>query len=635
MTLQTRVIEWLMTLFASGVWPKYVSLEDAPRTTRRLLRKVIEHEVGKKRKRGGEEGEEKDDDEEERLYEAKRIKRFEKVAEWSQDLENVFCTMQDVMTLVRSIDYATGGVVRMAKTVEERASIAQALDMEQDHPSISRAGMSSNALEPGTRLMTCEEYAQLVAAPTQRLISLENGPCCVGMIFDRPGKTRRAKYTQYHKRKNDDPAYEMPEDGSNPFQDSMPLPATVNSIFKTLKAKQCFYTYLFEFLTTKAFADLIGPGKRVIIDGLMRYEHGKESPVEVYYDEEEQRVRWRDMCETLYHPEAEADVRVFYWDSYMKRNMQRYSPDVDVISTIESDDGDVFMTALLHASKAYSVEERVVRAPKTYVRKKLVYAREHYTGEELERRKRKKERVKSTPLFRSVKQNYYVDVNELVSNMYECAYSGCKEAEEVKGTCWYGSLQDCPHPVETYVALGFLAGCDYVEGFPQIGFGCMWKCFLSNPARYGRMIIAENTMQDNEFAADSVFRYGVDARVFVEFIRDCMADKFARIRDKLEDGCSLNEAFQLIKENYPAKSYAKCHDMTEDTVYVLAANLAWTLSYFGNGGIPNHTVDDDMRKDEHGLSVHGYELKDPTKPPRSDNVIFSKRVTRVPVFWSS
>ena len=636
------------------------------------------------------------------------LSHCEKLVLWDQRLVHPNIVIFDIMTRVRGIDYSSGGVVQLARTLEERMMLAEEMLNDTDDGGGATASVAATTsegsfyptgIEPGTRIMSCDEYAALVFAPIVSLLTAERvmvppteqeeedevryyyqGPHTIVIVFDRPGRTRRSKYTQYEKRYADVIPYVLPTDGSNPFGDGMPLPDSIESVFCNLEAKNLLYEYLFAYFVTHALGQPVSDALdsitdeqhrmlrdyeqqdhtpllqpvfceanshcKVIIDGLLsRPERGRDTPIQVYFDQHQQRVRWEFLEDQVYyHAEAEADLRVWFW----RLHLQRLHPHHEACTLVDSKDGDIIMSGLLQTAKTLDLEaaskqkQRQTRARKpTFVRKPYSYGRDPYKGAEREVREQMKldDPKLRVRMDKSVFQTAYFDLDQTAESILRSRFTledgdggvskhmyeflkDCydKRVERRRNMdheddesddaavvdyellqasyCWYKRPSVCKHPIETFVALGYLAGCDYIQSLPYISFNAMWEQFLTDPARYKDLILVQEidtktTLIKTEFTAavaattthrkgsdklNTPYRYGVQHSVLKQLVLDCIQAKMQRVREEIssQQVTNLGEIASLIVTKYTSKPYQGWKDVTEDTLRVMAGNLSFT-----------------------------------------------------------
>lgn len=560
-----------------------------------------------------------------------------------------------------------------------------------------------------TRPMKCVEYARFVSILVKRIINSDNNgisPHTVILRFDRPAKTRGNKWVQEQRDATPLKVDKNVTDFKHLFSDDFDMPGNIENIFYSSKAKRFFYQYLYDYLVRRAFTE-IPEGKIIIIDGLVSSDVTRACkeegfPVMLKWDPFSKSMVSKIMHEEWYHFEAEADIGVGFWifklmNYYRQLKHGKRGPD-DVLQisdfnirrtdnevfVVSSDDGDIIPTMLLLISKIATKKCEEQRKKLTdlrpgdildgqviFIRKAMKYAEEPYEGRELARRqaineKRKLEKaagnknVRMMPLYKNLKQIYYISVEDLYLDIINSDISGVMGADD---NLWYDSLRFCPYPAEVLSALCFIAGCDYAKSIPYFNFRAMFNMMLEKPEKYGKLILKEKISQigdanskfdfDLDPGANIPYKYIVDADILISMVQEAYKAKFTGEKGAIQETMNVfdfmdigqvkishllsthplagDDNVTIVGHVYKGPTYKSFRDgsMSFDGLYVRAACLAWCLAYFGNGSIPGWVVQDPFSIDgETGLPLYGFEKKNPAEDIKAGNVRYAKKVNR-------
>ena len=549
--------------------------------------------------------------------------------EWPDDLIESQVFIMDILIYLRGMPrtYIKGG--------ED--------DMETED--VSNVNNNNNN-EDLVKINTCGDVMESLLAHIKKVLNSENNVKVAILRMDLSGKTPKAKYVGYAKRYDNIKAYEIPEGVADDdvFKDDMELPCTINSIFKSYRAKKLFYRYMTNYIL-RNFKE-IPIGKRLILDGGIT-EMESDTPLEpiVLYNageyQDEYIIQTDRMSEEYYLSHiGEADIGMIFWCN--KLNLPP--------SVIMSEDGDLIIIALLQCRKRITKKGKLDEN-KIFIRKKKVIGKrkleDHVIAKKQELRDRlDPENKRKVRNFKLIKQAEYIDIDRLYRNIIDmnlwyggkCLLDGNSEPI-IKNN---NVVPACLNPVETLCTLLFMAGNDYVKRLPNVGFTKIWQVFTENATEYalGYMVLIRkrlrrrfpNTESPNLDSDDNIYvhKYGIHWDRFEKFVLLLFRKAFPKCTVK--HSATLEDFLEAYPECYK-NAKRKVVLPTIGDIRGMAANLAWCLAYFGNSYVEGHKYAYSLTVTEDGYDKHGYKLIDKDKSALYGNITFSGNVKEKDIYW--
>ncbi|KAL6075712.1 DUF3854 domain-containing protein [Balamuthia mandrillaris] len=189
---------------------------------------------------------------------------------------------------------------------------------------------------------------------------------------------------------------------------------------------------------------------------------------------------------------------------------------------------------------------------------------------------------------------------------------------------WSGIIADwqmaCPEfldPIPSVVLLMILGGDDFVKNLPNCGAKLLYQVYMENIAAIGfPLVTVEN------FGVGTVAHVTLNSdalRLLVRYVYKKKL-KVAITKDKGKTYTDLPSYEELRVYSLGYKKQA-LHCIPEEQVEAKFRRCRWTLLYTLNGPNPGLTVPDCIAMNpEDGLSLHGWELKDPKAPKTRKNI---------------
>lgn len=438
----------------------------------------------------------------------------------------------------------------------------------------------------------------------------------------------------------------MPPGQSRYFIDDKEMPADVNLIFNTPKAKAEFYEYLTEYFESKNFQKDIPEGKAFIFSGAMKVDRNVDGiihlpPLHVTKD----GYRYMDEIKSDHISEGDLDVWRWAVEIYPTKSF-----------LIESNDCDVFLIGLLQMRHIVArtadreclfmtrrsigslerTEEDVQRKESLRVMKTIAYGAALEATGSLDEAYRASDGfvppVSLLPLLPSSSSSTVTDDNPYDDLMEGAPSDGSRKrtltpdwAEhyidmrgmysaiiEEASELVKGRHVPIKNPVELYVLILLLSSdkCDYIQTAlisPKINSALLWKVFKPNLWRIGDLVSLHRPRQpdadQSSSTADSFHHFVINVeslRVLIECAYMQKAHEALGISKKN----NTEQKLQVARE-------AKCNTMlkayiTEDNIQIVAAQSAWALQYLANGIFSNYEIISGLLVDENGKSVYGF-----------------------------
>lgn len=390
------------------------------------------------------------------------------------------------------------------------------------------------------------------------------------------------------------------------FLDHQPMPGPINLIFDTPAAKREFYVYITLFFTLDKTRLLIPPGKRIILSGgAMELEDGFTNmpPIEVTRKKFKIRHEWAS-------PHVgEGDIDVWTWVyRFHDMNFHVISHDADVVLI-----GLLQMRRLLEkypTRQGWVVTRRSVATEAVDTSYQANLAKRHCLRKELydtvlaQTQDRTQAYIAAGASFASSSSSepstarrpcwvrYHIDIVRVYQDIIEDAQQHISAANK------------CPNLVEIYV-LAFILSSeehDYIqtkELSRNVGSHYVWSTFDQYMYNFSSLVKVYELSSLGDFP---IFYYSVNKQVLAELVRAFYYEK-AKASIKAENKTHA----QLVKAQQKSfTSNLEKNGPSDERIWVVAAQCAWLLQYWGNGPVPGYKSVDGTDVDEDGHSVYGY-----------------------------